>query len=460
MATSGSARATGTRGTWRRRSASSRSTASAGSTYSATSRAPPHCSAMDGTSLWLTCAPKTQSWSAVWTGSPGTSRRVAIQHNLTKRDIGIIALEENINSADGSPAAKLFRRMMLAQGAYKLDSTRERIRAGIDRARAEGKRPSPPSPSRTPRTTGVSTQAARATHFARSPDWRGSPRPRSERLSRLGSAQFPRRQPGRGAKLVMRPPVAQGDHFPAYTCIDWRLVEAADHRVVAGRHQGAHGEHGPHPGATSGDGSPAPHLPAVPVHGATPARAAICLRPKVPSSGRSDSNATESGGPGRERSATGHPAPATQGSGAGSGATLGQVCQLLFQPLNMGPDAGSDGSAGAAQPVPLRHQHSTICVRRAVRGEWSSGVSESVRGSTGGRTASPKWARTCVSRASVLASLPVALAKWRTWRGLTTTTGREAAARGSSKPPVDSKTTTDGSRDCNSDTRPRIPSAS
>ena len=65
---------------------------------------------------------------------------VAIQHDLTKRDIGIISTEENINIADDSAAAKLFRRMMLAQGAYQVDSTSERIRAGIERARAEGKR--------------------------------------------------------------------------------------------------------------------------------------------------------------------------------------------------------------------------------------------------------------------------------------------------------------------------------
>ena len=65
---------------------------------------------------------------------------VIIQRDLTQMDIGIIAVEENINTSDGSAAAKYFRRMMLAQGAYQVDSTGERIRAGIDRARAEGKR--------------------------------------------------------------------------------------------------------------------------------------------------------------------------------------------------------------------------------------------------------------------------------------------------------------------------------
>ena len=68
----------------------------------------------------------------------------AIQHDLTKRDIGIISTEESINTADDSAAAKLFRRMMLAQGAYQVDSSSERIRAGIERARAEGKRPGRP----------------------------------------------------------------------------------------------------------------------------------------------------------------------------------------------------------------------------------------------------------------------------------------------------------------------------
>ena len=57
---------------------------------------------------------------------------------------------------------------------------------------------------------------------------------------------------------------------------------------------------------------------------------------------------------------------------------------------------------------------------------------------------------TAASRASVLASVPVALAKSRTWRGLTTTTGSAAAARaatnGSSRPPEASSSTRAGSR--------------
>ena len=62
---------------------------------------------------------------------------VRIQAELTGRDIGIVAIRENINTSDGSAAAKFFRISMLAQGAYQVDSASERIRLG--RARAGGK---------------------------------------------------------------------------------------------------------------------------------------------------------------------------------------------------------------------------------------------------------------------------------------------------------------------------------
>ena len=65
---------------------------------------------------------------------------VAIQADLIKRDIGIVAIREQIDTREGSAAAKFFRRTMLAQGAYQVDSTSERIRMGLDRARATGKR--------------------------------------------------------------------------------------------------------------------------------------------------------------------------------------------------------------------------------------------------------------------------------------------------------------------------------
>ena len=65
---------------------------------------------------------------------------VKIQADLTKQQIGIISVKEDINTADDSSAAKYFRRMMMANGAYQVDATSERVKAGLDRARAEGKR--------------------------------------------------------------------------------------------------------------------------------------------------------------------------------------------------------------------------------------------------------------------------------------------------------------------------------
>ena len=42
---------------------------------------------------------------------------VRIQADLTQRNIGIVAIWENIDTREGSAAAKFFRRSMLAQGA-------------------------------------------------------------------------------------------------------------------------------------------------------------------------------------------------------------------------------------------------------------------------------------------------------------------------------------------------------
>ena len=65
---------------------------------------------------------------------------VRIQAELTGRDIGIVAIRENIDTRAGSAAAKFFRRSMLAQGAYQVDSASERIKLGLARARASGKK--------------------------------------------------------------------------------------------------------------------------------------------------------------------------------------------------------------------------------------------------------------------------------------------------------------------------------
>ena len=65
---------------------------------------------------------------------------VRIQAELTRRDVAIVALQENIDIPEGSAAATFFRRSMLAQGAYQVDSASERIKLGLERARTSGKR--------------------------------------------------------------------------------------------------------------------------------------------------------------------------------------------------------------------------------------------------------------------------------------------------------------------------------
>ncbi len=64
---------------------------------------------------------------------------VAIQADLTKRNIAIVALREQIDTREDGAAAKFFRRAMLAQGAYQVESASARIRMGLEGARAGGK---------------------------------------------------------------------------------------------------------------------------------------------------------------------------------------------------------------------------------------------------------------------------------------------------------------------------------
>ena len=57
---------------------------------------------------------------------------VAIQADLTKRDIAIVALREQIDTREDSASAKFFRRAMLAQGPYQVESASARIRMGLE----------------------------------------------------------------------------------------------------------------------------------------------------------------------------------------------------------------------------------------------------------------------------------------------------------------------------------------
>ena len=72
---------------------------------------------------------------------------VRIQADLTRRNIGIVAIKEGIDTTDDSAVAKLLCRMMMANGACQADSTSERIKAGQGRAKAPlgGHQPSHPA---------------------------------------------------------------------------------------------------------------------------------------------------------------------------------------------------------------------------------------------------------------------------------------------------------------------------
>ena len=64
---------------------------------------------------------------------------VCIQAELTGRNIGIVAIQENIDTNERRAAAKFFRHSM-AQGAYQVNSARDRIKLGQDRSKAGGER--------------------------------------------------------------------------------------------------------------------------------------------------------------------------------------------------------------------------------------------------------------------------------------------------------------------------------
>ena len=68
-----------------------------------------------------------------------TDHGIRIQRELTEQNVAIVAIRENIDTREDSAAAKFFRRSMLAQGAYQLDSASERIKMGQQRARDQGR---------------------------------------------------------------------------------------------------------------------------------------------------------------------------------------------------------------------------------------------------------------------------------------------------------------------------------
>ena len=95
---------------------------------------------------------------------------VRIQADLIDRNIGIVAIRENIDTRDSSAAGKYFRWAMLAMGAYQVDATSERIRDGQARARGEGRRIGRPpalTPEQVEQCRRMSGEGAGLRHIAR-----------------------------------------------------------------------------------------------------------------------------------------------------------------------------------------------------------------------------------------------------------------------------------------------------
>src|SRR3954452_5185718 len=171
-------------------------------------------------------------------------------------------------------------------------------------------------------------------------------------------------------------------------------------------------------------------LPPSRLNGATPARAAACRRVSEPSSGSSASSV---------RALTG-PAPGTE-RGSSSLARQAALSRTAV-PRSRSIPASASSSQRRWASIPSRRAGSAAWRRlrsaTSISSSWRRRatraprrrVASSGRGRAGGRTASAKRAIASASRRSVFASRPAARAKARTWRGLTTATGRAAAARG------------------------------
>ena len=184
--------------------------------------------------------------------------------------------------------------------------------------------------------------------------------------------------------------------------------------------------------------------------GATPTSEAISLRFNRPSSGRCASSMVDATGP----------TPGTLRSRSSL------ACQRGLDWMNRSSSSLRSLSSFSSQAMCClipgwtctvafgRRFLSAVIIpttwrRRAMSPRSSCSLSPG-RGRTGGFTASPNRASTTASMASVFASLPVARAKSRTWRGLTTATGTPAAASSpattTSDPPDASSTARVGSR--------------
>ena len=82
----------------------------------------------------------TRWWSRGLTAWRGTSRRDSKpSRSFTTRASTSAALAEGLDTGDDSPTSRLMLHMLLSLAEWERDTIRDRIRAGVDRAAAEGR---------------------------------------------------------------------------------------------------------------------------------------------------------------------------------------------------------------------------------------------------------------------------------------------------------------------------------
>ena len=82
----------------------------------------------------------TRWWSRGLTAWRGTSRRGSRTiEELHAQGINIRSLAEGLDTGDDSPTSRLMLHMLLSLAEWERDTIRDRIKAGVDRAAAEGR---------------------------------------------------------------------------------------------------------------------------------------------------------------------------------------------------------------------------------------------------------------------------------------------------------------------------------
>ena len=122
--------------------------------------------------------PATSSWSRGSTAWRGTSPKgLRTIEELHAQGIHIRSLAEGLDTGDGSPTARLMLHMLLSLAEWERETIRDRIRAGVDRAAAEGRTGGRPPALDSEKLRAVGTSWTTGARSARPPGTSGVSRP-------------------------------------------------------------------------------------------------------------------------------------------------------------------------------------------------------------------------------------------------------------------------------------------